>query len=1184
MQILTRWSAAAARSSFAVVWGLAFAACFLFAPTAHAQFNAQLNGTVTDTSGAVVGGATVTLSNAGTQVSHTTTTSGSGFYSFNQLPPGNYNVAVSANGFKSSTLNGIALASESPRTANVQLQVGTTAQTVTVNGNTIPVLQTSNANISGTLGTQQLQRIPAYGRDPYELLRLTPGITGDDSRSGNGSAVFLPNNAGVGQSNSGIFQTENQIQISANGQRVGDNNYLLDGVSVNSLTHGGAAVVTPNLEAVDQITILTSAYSAEYGRNSGAQILTTTKSGSNHFHGSASFTYDEPGLNAFNRYGGPAGQLPVKVENKERDWAGGLGGPIWRNKLFFFVSFEGNKTNNPSYVSQFVDTPQFRTLLGTARAGGVSAGIVGSPLEAPRISKVLTADCTLAGATQVSAVVLNNNAAYPTIQYPCNAVNGGLDLGSPYGALGTYVPASNPGSKTSLYSFGGGFDNIPDVEYAQLIVPSRSRGKQWNGRIDFYPTDHDQIAAIGYFTKLDNFNAGGAAGSRTIDDIPFKPFNWELTGVYIHTFGANTINELRVNGTRFADNGIRDSAGVVNWGIPYINVQQIPFTATNQLNFGPAASTTTPAIFAENTYEARDMVTHTMGSQTLRAGFEYRLEQDNDNLTGADRPTYAFNGMWNFANDTPVYEGITADPLTGGPANTARYLWDHYYGAFFQDDWKATQNLTLNMGLRWEYFEPLYSHGADINYPILGTTPGSELAGAALVPHHHLWNSEYRDFSPRFGFAYTPAFANHTMVVRGGFGMAYNRLPAALFNNAVEDGPGYFNYGICCATTSNATTNPNNPTGPPQDVIYETGSSTSPFSYAPNPSLITALNSRNLPADGASVEVYGAPANLKTPYSFIYSLDVQQQLPWDFVATLGYQGSTGRHYSRLVNQNFLYSNTNAPFNAAYFAQDDSNEYYNGMNAHLSKRMRHGFLFDVIYTWSKSMDQVSNGDQADALANQTYPMDNRTELGPSDYDVRNRITASGLWTIPGTHGGNSLVNAITNGWQINGVYTYHTGFPFTPVTYALHGLPTVQNTSTVTPVRPLAYYGGARSGCSNSLFEPGPGNMFAAGGATYFDITPPANGAGTRPGIGRNSFRGPCYHDADLSFAREQHLKWLGEAGLVRFQANLYNALNTLNLTPFAFASNAAIIENSEFGQAQSADAGRVIEFLARFQF
>jgi hypothetical protein len=194
-----------------------------------------------------------------------------------------------------------------------------------------------------------------------------------------------------------------------------------------------------------------------------------------------------------------------------------------------------------------------------------------------------------------------------------------------------------------------------------------------------------------------------------------------------------------------------------------------------------------------------------------------------------------------------------------------------------------------------------------------------------------------------------------------------------------------------------------------------------------------------------------------------------------------------------------------------------------------------------------------------------------------------VTVSGVWTIPGTHG-NELSKAATNGWQINGIYTYHTGFPFTPITYELHGLPTVENTATVSPVRPLAYLGGAKTGCGNQLFEPGPGNAFAAGGSTYFNTTPPANGAGSLPGIGRNSFRGPCYNDTDMSVAKEQHLKWLGDAGMIRFQANFYNILNTTNLTPFVFSTNATNIQNTQFGQAQSADAGRVIEFLVRGRF
>src|ERR1035438_1742290 len=165
-----------------------------------------------------------------------------------------------------------------------------------------PLLPSSDASIGTTIDSAEITRLPTFGSDPYELLRTAPGITGDGARAGNGNAVFLPNAAGPGGSNSGIFQTENQVQIVADGQRQADNNFMLDGVSVNSLSHGGSAVVTPNVEAVGQMTVISTSYDAVDGRNSGAQIKVVTKSGSNQFHGTGFLQYDEPGLNAYARW------------------------------------------------------------------------------------------------------------------------------------------------------------------------------------------------------------------------------------------------------------------------------------------------------------------------------------------------------------------------------------------------------------------------------------------------------------------------------------------------------------------------------------------------------------------------------------------------------------------------------------------------------------------------------------------------------------------------------------------------------------------------------------------------------------------------------------------------------------------------------------------------------------------
>ena len=282
------------------------------------------------------------------------------------------------------------------------------------------------------------------------------------------------------------------------------------------------------------------------------------------------------------------------------------------------------------------------------------------------------------------------------------------------------------------------------------------------------------------------------------------------------------------------------------------------------------------------------------------------------------------------------------------------------------------------------------------------------------------------------------------------------------------------------------------------------------------------------------------------------------------------------------------------FNAAYFLQTDSNSNYAAANVHLAKTFHNGYQFDAIYTYSKSLDQISNGSGANSLANQTNPANNYTEWGPSDYDTRHRITVSGLWNIQGTRGDQKALNVLTNGWQINGIYTFHTGFPFTPVVANSASNPFVTNAATISPTRPYAYLGGFQSSCQNGFYLQGLDVK-----NTSFILAPPA-GTPNRPGIGRNAFTGPCYTDIDLSAAREQKFHILDHTITARFQANFFNAFNSLNLTPFtngnaggaaqivgADPSNpadAAARAASNYGKPTAADAGRQIEFFARIQF
>ncbi len=1148
----------------------------LFAATLHAQFGASLAGTALDPSGAAIPHASATLTNLATQQTMTSTANGTGAFSFTELAPGHYSLTVTAPGFKKSDLTDVEIQAESPRSVNVTLQPGGSSESVEVKGDEIPLLETADASVGTTIDGEEIEKLPTYGADPYEVLRFAPGITGDGARSGSGQALLLPNGAGPGGSNSGIFQTENQVQISADGQREADNNFMIDGVSVNSLTYGGAAVVSPNQEAVGQISIVSTSFDASDGRNSGAQIKVVTKSGSNTLHGSLFGVYDEPGLNAYDRWGGPSNALPTRVENKARTYAASLGGPILRNKIFFFASYEGFTTANNTETESYVETPEFRSAVVANRAGGVTAGILGNPGVIPRIRAILTPAC--------NGLTLGTN---------CKVVTGSSGPGLDIGSL-TPGGTSQIGVFPANTQLGGGLDGVADVENAQLFVPSHSRGNQFNARGDWFATSKDQVAGTFYFTKLDNDGTTGTAGSRPQADAPFKPLNSAATAIYIHTFSPNWLNEARANGTRFAENGVRDAGNTVDFGIPYVNVQTLPWAIQYGANYG----STTPAIFAENTYEARDMVTHTWGSQVIRIGGELRLEQDNNNLSGEQRPIYAMQGLWTFANDAAIYEAIEANPANGGTPLTQRYFRSEDVAAYFQDDWKVLPNLTLNLGVRWEYFTPLRNKGFEINYPMLGSS-GHELSGLTLQMRNHLWGASPHNFAPKFGFAYQPPVLKQKLVVRGGAAAAYNHLDVALFENALEDGPGVASFGLCCAGNGNTA-----------GVQYDMGTSNSPSSFPFNPALALGTNpatgfpceygstSSNCVSNAESFEVYGAASTIKQPVSILYALGLQYQLPSNMVATIGYTGSVGYDFARLVNQNFIYSQCSpatvncsgttqlTPVYAAYFAQTDSHQSYNALNLGLTRRVTNGLNLAAYYTWSKSLDQVSNGDLADSNGNQTNPANNQSEWGPSDYDVRHRITLVGTYELPHVHSGNGFVNAAANGWQVNGVMTYHTGFPWTPVTYNLATSPLVPGANVVGPTRPIAYYGGAGTSCSNSAFKTG--SNFPLGGPAYFEISEPTSETNPVyvPGIGRNSFRGPCFFGTDMSFGKQVVLDKFDHHSLLRFQVNAFNIFNILQLQPITNgnANQGANIQSATFGYAQGADAGRVFEFVARIQF
>lgn len=1146
----------------------------LVAAPASAQFRANVQGTVTDISGAIVPEATVTLTNKGTNKTQTVTASDDGFYRFSGLPPGQYTLSAEKTGYKKQVVENLTVNAEGTEGVDLSLEVGDITATVTVSDELTPQLETEDANISKAITTEQVRQLPQPGRDPYELVRLTPGIFGTGARGGGGQSVGFPNGpgndpnvAGPGGSNTSIFQTENQVSISANGQRVSNNNYTIDGVSVNSLGFGGAAVVTPNQESVKEVRVLSSSYSAEDGRNSGAQVKVVSQSGTNEFHGSAFFKYNDPNLNSFNKFGDIFGGPVTRVNNRFRQFGGSLGGPLpvprfgegkppafglARNKAFFFFSFEGlrNLTNDP--VTRYIETPQYRQLVRQLRPGGVTAAVFASSGIEPRIASVIPVGCS----------IFNNDINR------CRVVSGGLDIGSPTGMLRQYVPFSSP--------TGGGFDNVPDIQLAQINDSDSTRGRQYNPRLDFN-LGANQFALSAYMTRLENVNQDVGAASRPIADLVFKPVNSAATLTFNRVLNATTFNEARVNFTRFAANQVESSSNT-NFGLPRIEVEGLPLPSGDRIRFGAERAETTPGIFAQNTFEFSDTLSKVFGNHAMKFGGLLRREQDNNSLVGGARPIFSFSGLFNLANDTPIFEAVNTDPRTGGPADAQRYFRTENYALFIQDDWKVRPNLTLNLGLRYEYFTPLKEKEGRITALRFGS---QGLANSRIDIVDQLFAPDRNNFGPRFGFAYSPNFGDSyggllkegRSVIRGGAGIQYNRIPNVLFANSRGNPPFFARNNICCGTAGPAGGDGFGTPFVDGRILYALGASNSPFSFPANPLLGTGIDPATNGVLNNTVEVYGTDSEVPNSYVYTYSLEMQYELPFKLVGTLGYQGSAAHKLIRIVNQNLIFP-SNPRFNPVFFIQPDVNSNYNALNARLERRLSQGFQVDANYRFSKSIDTLSYEGPGGGT-NQTNPGDLASERGPSDFDVKHYFNLSGLYELPFYRNRHDALGKLLGGFQLTGILTANSGFPFTPKIFESIRQPSGEFFG---PIRPTGYFGGALSDTSNEAFLR-PGGNFPGGGALYFPLT-----AGP-PGIGRNSFRGPRYFSVDMSIVKKTGLPgFLGEDANLELRANFFNIFNQLNLQPIRFFDDGSIITSPNFGRSTRGLAGRVAEFQARFRF
>ncbi|MFZ0590823.1 MAG: TonB-dependent receptor [Bryobacteraceae bacterium] len=1120
-----------------------------------AQYRASLQGTVTDPTGSGVPDATVTLKSQETNTSRTASTNGAGVYTISALAPGQYTLTVTRAGFAKKELNNVIITSEQAQSLDVPLTPATETTTVTVSAAEAPLLNTETATISGTLTGQQIQSLPTFGGDPFQALQLAPGAFGDNARSAGGSSANnLPGNAGPGavSGTSSIFQTENQVQVSANGQRTDSNSFQINGVEVNSLAWGGAAVITPNEESIKEVTTETSPYDAEYGRNAAAQVLVVSKNGTNEFHGSAFMKIDRPGLNAYQRWNGPNNPVQ-RDQDRFNQWSGSLGGPIVKNHVFFFFSYETLRNNTVSLSQGWYETPQFIQQVTGAVPNSIAAKILGYPGEGASYNVIIPKSCSDAGIPNpaLCQVVTGSNGQYQ-----------GLNIGSP---LKTPLGTPDPGYvNNGNFGVGGGLNGVPDIMYVQSTNPTNTTPQQYNGRADWQATSRDLISFSTYYVPVDTTDYNGPV--RAANLWHNSRLNEDGQLMWDHTISPSWLNEARFAVTRWYWDEV-SSNPQEPFGLPYDTVSS--FGSVNLQPIGAPG----PSIFNQTTYNARDTVSTMVGNHSIKLGTDLLFEQDNDNLSGAARPNYYFRNIWDLANDAPYQEYGNFDPTTGQPTSATRYIRSNIYAFYVQDDYKVRPNLTLNLGLRWEYFTPVHEKYGNMSNAILGNGP-DPLTGLSLKVGGNLYNSDYGNFGPQFGFAWRPDESSNRMVIRGGFGIAYNRMEEAITLNGRANPP----------LVSSLTLN-----GP--DVIYAVPANVHQFSGWPgNPNAITTFSpTTGLPTSGAPITLNAFPENLKTPRTYHYSLETQFDLGHKWVATLGYQASLSRHLTVQNNLNLLYAPLNPMVQYLYWFYNSANANYNALQAEINHRFSNTFQIDTQYRWAKAIDEGSNGYYID-----DYPYGLNYSRGPSDFDVRHLIKTYGIWS-PQIFKSHGWKEKILGGWEITGILNWHTGFPWTPI-YSNTSCNVVYTNSGYCNLRPAAYLGGAGTDYSNSTFMKPNGN-FPNGALAYFTVpTFPTSGPPPAPSVGRNILRGPGYSDVDATLGKAfalPKMKIFGENARLEFRANIFNLFNKLNLANFSDGVNSGVsnvisfdgkTSNPLFGEDQGALGARVVEFQGRFSF
>ena len=911
---------------------------------------ASIAGTVTDPAGAVVPSVTVELQNTATQVSKSVVTDQQGRYQFNFLAPGRYDLSASAPGFARYRQTGITLDVNAPASANVQLSVQSAQQEVTVEANA-SMVDTESGTLRQIVGEKYVGNLPLNGRNAATLVYMAPGTV-----------------PGKGEDTGSYATTSDSIAISVNGTYGDQVAYKLDGAPHDDpITNVNATF--PNPDALAEFSVQTNNFDARYGGAGGAIVNIVTKSGTNQLHGSL-FEYVRNGdLNARNFFAAQQDAL------KRNQFGGAIGGPILKNKLFYFASYQGTTINNVTYGNTaFVPTAAERT--------GNFAGL-----------RAITNPATA--------------RAFPNNQIPAGSI-------SPLSAaMLAKVPDSADPTGLLLYS-----------------QPSQSRNHQGLAKVD-YTLGRHQISVSTFFV---NYTDPGWNANNTLLNYRLGQVQTTSEGKISDTFSITPrlVNSFVIDGLVLNSNQTRTAPfSIFDFGNPNVAKPAPEFlesgvSVTGFSGWG-SGSPQPPGKWLREDVQASELLNYVHGSHSLFIGAEIDPYIRFDSRTGyQEEPLYAFNGSFT-GNGLADFLLGTVSTFTQS-AGKVKFTRGQQYAAFVQDAWKVRPNLTLNLGLRWEPFLPYtdpvaqqvggYVAGAHSQrFP--NAPPGLVFVGDPGFPAGGM-QKNLGNFSPRIGVSYTAHQGPHSTVVRGGIGMFYLMPFMKLYNNFVQNAP--FSPSVQLFGVQFA-----NP--------YGSAGSQNPFPpFAPvNPGQNATF------ALPLTFQYFNPNWRLGHMESVNFTIEQQIATDLIArVSYVGNRGVHLQYFEEENPANYrpgaTISNTNQrrplyPYYASLIQMTNGGvSNYNALQMSLEKRLSHGVTFVANYTRSKSLDNQSV-DQQFSLSSPD-PFNRRFNYGPSDFDTPNNFTINGIWDLPRVSFGPRVVRSVLGGWGLTGILTWRSGTPFT----------------------------------------------------------------------------------------------------------------------------------------------------------